>query len=109
MRPSTRKHPVGSLLSQAAQGDLPTEKDLDRLELPPAARRNLADAALVTVGIKAGGANAQARAFAAEKAEDIIGSLDPSRQRPDYLKTDDTPDDPAGLAALVNRGSTPLK
>jgi hypothetical protein len=104
VRPQTRKHPVGQLLSHAAAGELPTERDLDRLELSPAARRRVADAALVAVGIQAGGENHAARNHAADQAERIIGDLTPEKQSPNYLEVDDSPDDPAGLAEQVSRG-----
>ncbi len=104
MRNTIRKHPVGQMLSHAAAGELPTERELDRLELPPEARRKVFDAALVTVGIQAGGENQAARNHAEDQAERIIAGLDPAKQHPDYLAVDDSPDDPEGLASMVSRG-----
>lgn len=100
-----KKHPVTRTLKSAAFGDLPTEKELDRLELPPDVRRKVFDAALVTVGIKAGGENQAARIHAHDQAARIVDSLPDQLKRPDYLREeDDTPDDPRALADRVSRG-----
>ena len=105
MKPSEfRKHPVTQLLAHSAMGELPTEKELDQLELPPTDRRRVSDAATVIVGIKAGGENKTARDHAEDSADRIVNGLADEFQRHDYLKpADETPNDPQGLADMVSR------
>lgn len=105
MKPNElRRHPVTQLLSHAAMGELPSERELDALQLPPATRRKVSEAATVVVGIKTGGANKQARDHAQDRADQIVAGLPGEYRDPDYLKpADETPDDPAGLADLVAR------
>lgn len=100
-----RKHPVTQTLEAAAMGELPTEKELDRLELPPDVRREVFDAALVAVGIKAGGENQAARTHAHDQAGRILDGLPAQLRRADYLREEEpTPDDPRALADRVSRG-----
>lgn len=101
-----RRHPVTQLLRAAALGEIPSDEDLDALELPQADRRRVDDAAVVIAATKASGENAKARQLAEEAAEEIVNSLPADLVDPDYLKSD--PDehvtDPAQLAARVPRG-----
>lgn len=70
-----RRHPVYTLLEAAALGELPREDALDQLNLPPAKRRAVSDAAIVAASLKAGGDNQSARKRAREAASEIIAAL----------------------------------
>lgn len=104
MRHTTRRHPVGRLLNDAALGHVPAADELDALGLSPGTRREVAEHARQAVAIKADGRNLEARRYAAEHAQNLIDELPEEQQDPDYLKPpDDSPTDPASLAAQVTR------
>jgi hypothetical protein len=100
-----RKHPVfQTLRDAAASGSAPTQRELDQLDLPPAARKSVGEAAKRVASVKLTGENAEARSTAEASAEYIIDRLAPEHQDPDYRKDpSEGPDDPAGLADQVTR------
>jgi hypothetical protein len=89
------RHPVHTLLAEHAyHGTEPTEEELAELQLTPADRRLVSQAAREAAFAWAGGDHANANEHALQQAHEIVAALPPAQRSPRYLHV---PDDLAGL------------
>ena len=73
-------NPILNLLERAAEGNLPSDDELDQPKLGPTARRELAEAATVVAGIASGGESDDARSRARSSAERITAIAETETQ-----------------------------
>lgn len=73
-------NPILNLLERAAEGNLPSDDELDQPKLGPTARRELAEAATVVAGIASGGESDDARSCARSSAERITAIAETETQ-----------------------------
>lgn len=99
-----RRHPIRTLLRDAAVGHRPSADELDALGLSATAKARVDAAATKVAATYEAGQNAQAREAAEEAAEDVWSALPAEQQAADYLvEIPDDPSDPAALAERVRR------
>ena len=105
---NVRHHPVWKLVRDASYfAALPTDDDLDRLDLPAGLRQALVDACTHAAELHDAGSHQDAWQRGDEAAARLIGQLPEEQRDPAYYADDRDPlagiDDPRELAEAVLR------